>query len=96
MAPRALNLVAPGVDQLRMDASSYAFVQGIRSTRATLENWNRRPWPVLRGWLAGSLVAAIALLAATLVTVMLAVPVLILTALWEVYAAPHVLGAPVS
>lgn len=47
-----------------MDASSYAFVQGIRSTRATLENWNRHPWPVLRGWLAGSVVAAIALLAA--------------------------------
>ena len=36
------------------------------------------------------------LLAATLVTVTLAVPVLILSALWEVYIAPHVLGVPVS
>jgi uncharacterized membrane protein SpoIIM required for sporulation len=32
------------------------------------------------------------LLAATVVTVALAIPVLVLTALWEVYIAPHVLG----
>ncbi len=30
------------------------------------------------------------LLAATVVTVAIAVPVLVLTALWEVYVAPHV------
>ncbi len=47
-----------------MDASAYAFVHGIRGTRATLENWKRRPWPVLRGWLLGSLAAALALLLA--------------------------------
>jgi hypothetical protein len=33
------------------------------------------------------------LLAATIVTVALAMPVLIVTALWEVYAAPHLLSA---
>ena len=33
------------------------------------------------------------LLAATFVTVALAIPVLVLTAVWEVYVAPHVLGA---
>lgn len=33
------------------------------------------------------------LLAATLVTVAVAVPTLVITALWEVYVAPHVLGA---
>ena len=32
------------------------------------------------------------LLAATLVTVAVALPILIVTAVWEVYAAPHVLG----
>jgi hypothetical protein len=47
-----------------MDASAYAFVHGIRSTRATLETWNRRPWPVLGAWIAGSLAAAITLLGA--------------------------------
>ena len=33
------------------------------------------------------------LLAATLVTVAIAIPILVLTALWEVYVAPNVLGA---
>src|ERR1700730_9669560 len=47
-----------------MDASAYAFVHGIRSTRGTLEAWNRRPWPVLSVWLLGSLAAATALLLA--------------------------------
>ena len=35
----------------------------MRDTRATLERWNRDPWPVLRGWLAWSLLTAVALLA---------------------------------
>jgi hypothetical protein len=47
-----------------MDASAYALVHGIRSTRAALDEWNRRPWPVLRAWLVGSLGAATALLLA--------------------------------
>jgi hypothetical protein len=54
-----------------VDASSYAFVHGIRSTRATLQAWSRQPWPVLRIWLAGSLVAAGALLVAVLVIAMI-------------------------
>jgi len=33
------------------------------------------------------------LLAATLATVVLAIPTLVLAATWEVYLAPHVLGA---
>jgi uncharacterized membrane protein SpoIIM required for sporulation len=36
------------------------------------------------------------LLAATLVTVILALPTLLLAALWEVYVAPHVLSALVG
>jgi hypothetical protein len=47
-----------------VDASAYAFAQGIRSTRSALRTWNSRPWPVLRAWLAGSVCAAVALLTA--------------------------------
>jgi hypothetical protein len=47
-----------------VDASSYAFVHGIRRTRATLGAWNRRPWPVLATWVAGSLLATMLLLGA--------------------------------
>jgi Stage II sporulation protein M len=48
----------------RMDASAYALVHGVRGTRATLDDWNQRPWRVLGVWTAGSLTAAIGLLAA--------------------------------
>jgi hypothetical protein len=47
-----------------VEPSAYAFVQGLRSTRGTLAAWNRRPWPVLRAWFIGSIVAACALLLA--------------------------------
>jgi hypothetical protein len=47
-----------------MEASPYAFVHGIRSTRGTLEAWNRRPWPVISRWVLGSLAAAGTLLLA--------------------------------
>jgi hypothetical protein len=47
-----------------MDASAYALTHGIRRTRSTLRSWKRRPWPVLRAWVAGSLCAALALLTA--------------------------------
>jgi hypothetical protein len=50
-----------------MDASAYAFVHGIRGTRRTLAGWNQKPLPVLGRWVAGSLSAAGALLAAVLV-----------------------------
>lgn len=45
-----------------MDASAYAFTQGVRATRAALVSWRRRPWPVLRTWLLGSLATATLLL----------------------------------
>jgi hypothetical protein len=47
-----------------VDASAYAFVHGIRTTRSALKAWNRRPWPILRAWVGGSLAAATTLLAA--------------------------------
>lgn len=49
-----------------MDASSYALYHGVRRTRATLRAWHRRPLPVLAGWVAGSALAAAALLCAVL------------------------------
>jgi hypothetical protein len=49
-----------------VEASAYAFVHGVRCTRATLAAWRDRPWPVLRRWLIGSLSAAGVLLAAVL------------------------------
>ncbi len=54
-----------------MDASSYAFVHGIRSTRATFDAWNRRPWPVVGAWILGSLGAAFLLLSAVWVIALL-------------------------
>lgn len=50
-----------------MDASSYALYHGVRRTRTTLQAWQRRPLPVLGGWLAGSALAAGGLLVAVLV-----------------------------
>lgn len=49
-----------------MDASSYALYHGVRRTRSTLRTWQSRPLPVLAGWVAGSALAAGALLAAVL------------------------------
>ncbi len=49
---------------LAMDSSAYAFTQGLRSTRAALLSWRRRPWPILRTWLLGSLATATLLLVA--------------------------------
>jgi hypothetical protein len=54
-----------------VDASAYALVHGIRSTRATLAAWRSRPWPVLGRWLVGALAVAGALLAAVLVVALL-------------------------
>jgi Stage II sporulation protein M len=47
-----------------MDASAYAFVQGMRHTRATLRVWQRTPGAVLGRWAAGAAVAAAGLLGA--------------------------------
>ena len=47
-----------------MDASAYAFVHGVRHTRATLRTWQRAPGRVVGRWAAGSALAAAALLLA--------------------------------
>lgn len=47
-----------------MRANQLVLVQGMRDTRATLAEWNREPWPVLRGWLGWSTLVALGLLVA--------------------------------
>src|SRR5450759_4304647 len=47
-----------------MDASAYAFAQGVRHTRATLRAWQKTPGTVLGRWTAGSALAALCLLLA--------------------------------
>jgi hypothetical protein len=54
-----------------MDASSYALVHGVRATRGALSAWRERPWPVLKLWLLGSLIAACLLLLAVWVVALL-------------------------
>jgi stage II sporulation SpoM-like protein len=45
-----------------MSANEYVFAQGMRATRATLADWQARPWPVWGRIAAGSLGIAVALL----------------------------------
>lgn len=55
-----------------MDASSYAFVSGVRSTRETLARWRRQRLSVLATWTAGSFAAAVLLLLGVLLIAYLA------------------------
>jgi len=54
----------PGADAQAVDPSSYALAHGVRRTRDALAAWQRRPGPVLRGWVVGSAIAAVGLLSA--------------------------------
>ncbi|HEY2604379.1 MAG TPA: hypothetical protein VGI67_22670 [Thermoleophilaceae bacterium] len=47
-----------------MSVNDLVLVQGLRDTRATLDEWNRAPWQVLRDWLLLSLLVSVALLGA--------------------------------
>jgi uncharacterized membrane protein SpoIIM required for sporulation len=46
-------------------STRYALVYGVRRTRDTLGVWQSDPWPAVGRWFAGSLAAAMTLLAAT-------------------------------
>jgi len=54
-------------DQTPVEASEFALVQGMRSTRAALATWRASPWPIFGSWLRGALAAAGLLLAAVAV-----------------------------
>jgi hypothetical protein len=47
-----------------MNVNELVLVQGMKDTRAALEEWNRNPWPVVRAWLFASVGTAVALLIA--------------------------------
>jgi hypothetical protein len=55
-------------------ANEHVFSHGMRDTRETFEAWNRRPWAVLRPWLALSLAIALTLLGAVWVVAGLLTP----------------------
>ena len=50
-----------------MNVNELVLVQGMKDTRAALEEWNRNPWPVVRAWLIASVGTAVALLIAVYV-----------------------------
>jgi hypothetical protein len=57
-----------------MSVEQLVLVQGMAHTRATLARWNRRPWPVLRDWLALSAAVCAALLVTVLVVAKASTP----------------------
>jgi hypothetical protein len=62
LPPPDLNRRDEAVDSYCVDASAYALVHGVRSTRGALASWRARPSIVLRPWFAGSLAVASLLL----------------------------------
>ena len=57
-----------------MQPSDLALVRGFADTRATLDEWNRRPGPVVVGWLVGALLIALALLGSVWIVAVASVP----------------------
>jgi uncharacterized membrane protein len=57
-----------------MSVNDLVLVQGMRDTRETLSEWNRRPWPVLREWAGLSVLIALGLLAAVYLVAKLSTP----------------------
>jgi hypothetical protein len=45
-----------------VQTSDLVLVRGLADTRATLDAWNERPWPVIGRWVAGALTIAVVLL----------------------------------
>src|SRR5918912_1232005 len=70
----ALSLRRRRADSSRMDVNELVLVQGMADTKATLRDWNLRPWAVLRTWLFWSLMTALGLLAAVWVVAKLSTP----------------------
>jgi hypothetical protein len=77
-------------DPTRVEASEYALVQGMRSTRAALATWRASPWPVLGSWVRGALAAAGLLLAAVAVVALVSRA----SPGWVLPQPPFVVGGP--
>jgi len=57
-----------------VNVGDYVLVRGFRQTRGALVRWNDDPWPVLRGWIAGGVGVALALLGVVLLVSYAALP----------------------
>jgi hypothetical protein len=57
-----------------VNVNELVLVQGMSDTKATLTEWNHRPWPVLRTWLFWSLMTALGLMAAVWLVAKLTTP----------------------
>jgi hypothetical protein len=57
-----------------VSVNDLVLVQGLKDTRATLDDWNREPWAVLREWLLLSLGVAVLLLVAVWVVAAVSTP----------------------
>ena len=61
-------------DSRIVDVNELVLVQGMSDTKATLAEWNRSPWPVLRTWLFWSLMTALGLMSAVWLVAKLSTP----------------------
>jgi hypothetical protein len=66
--------VGRDADAPLVDVERLVLVRGMSDTRATLARWNENPWPVLRAWVAWSVVTAVVLLGAVYVVARLSPP----------------------
>jgi hypothetical protein len=57
-----------------VNVNELVLVQGMSDTKATLAEWNRKPWPVFKTWLFWSLMTAFGLMAAVWVVARLSTP----------------------
>jgi hypothetical protein len=57
-----------------MNTNELVLVRGMAATKTTLRRWNADPWPVLRGWVAWSLLTTAGLLVAVYVVARVAQP----------------------
>jgi hypothetical protein len=57
-----------------MSVNDLVLVQGIRDTRKTLEDWSRRPWMIIGGWVRWSIVVVVLLLVSIYVVAKLSPP----------------------
>jgi hypothetical protein len=69
-----LSLGHRGADARGVNVNELVLVQGMSDTKATLAEWNLRPWPVVRTWLFWSLMTALGLMAAVWVVAKLSTP----------------------
>jgi hypothetical protein len=89
-AERAVKPAEIVADDTCVEASEYALVQGMRSTRAALATWRANPWPVIGSWLRGALTAAGLLLAAVCAVALISSA----SPSWVAPQPPFVVGGP--